>query len=197
MTINSTRRSLLKAAPFAALALAIPNIAPAATYFFSDRTEWDRALAQFRAVEREHDELYRVHEQAEEAAHALVPERPDQFIDEYRLGIGMDRQQIGMRLYMYQGMNKQELDIPRITEEFDAFQQRVLAARRRCSTEETWAACQDYQPAFQQARDALMAVASPDTKALLIKIEIAAMSLDCDHAEAMRVDAQRLLGIEA
>ena len=57
-----------------------------------------------------------------------------------------------------------------------------------------WAKAQAYNPTFDAARDKMMETPAPHLAALLVKIEVTAISLDDEHAELTADDARRLLG---
>jgi hypothetical protein len=65
-----------------------------------------------------------------------------------------------------------------------------------CSPDEDacYKAMRDHIPAFNAARDALMAVPAPHTDALLVKMHIAVVSRSEEHSSSCRDDAHRLLG---
>lgn len=193
---NLSRRTALAAiaggTAIAAVPLAAANLAPIGA------ARWDAALAAFREVERQHKVLWDRWEAACDAAADCTPERVARYFDDYRLGIGMSRNDVEYWLRLYNtGRTDRRIDVGSTADEFMTYQQKFLDAHERYQTDRLYNEAQAQNPAYQEARDALMAVPAPTIAALLVKIEIAAVSLDDDHADSMLADARRLLGREA
>ncbi len=83
----------------------------------------------------------------------------------------------------------------RIADEFMAYKARSAEAKRLYRCKELAEQRSAYLPRYVEARDALIAVAAPDNGGLLTKLEIAAESLDDEHAESALADARRLLSV--
>lgn len=203
-----SRRSLMNmmtaVAAVPTVALATPVIADPT----ADRTEWESAYANYRVVEARHNALGDAWEAAQEAADNATPDRVDRYFDEFNLGIGMSRRRVmpaithaivrrdypeGHLLFREESAAVVD-DAERLTDEFMGYQQKITDARERYQTEQRWDEMRAHQPKFEAARNAFMAVPAPDTDALLTKMEIAAVSLDDDHADSCLADAKRLLG---
>lgn len=202
MNPNSTRRALLKAAPIAAATLAIPASAAACSFDPRSQTTstdtWDQALAAYRKIEARYDELCDDCEAADNAVHEVIPERVDRYFYDYKLGIGMTREAVLFWLAHYNlgASSSAKIDAGRTADEFMGYQQNILDARKRFRTEELDEARRAYFPTYTEARDALMKVPAPTAAALLVKMEIAAVSRDDAHAESTLADARRLIGGE-
>lgn len=136
------------------------------------------------------------HDAADEAAEAALP-RVDGFFDEYRLGMSMKRDAVEFHLQLYNTRErvagKPQIDIAATAEEFERYRREHEAIARRFRVKELDQRCQQCLPTYRSARDALMAVPAPDQAALLIKMEIATVPLDEEHAESALADARRLL----
>ncbi|TMJ19544.1 MAG: hypothetical protein E6G92_07145 [Alphaproteobacteria bacterium] len=159
-----------------------------------DRRDWDQALATFREVESDHDRLWGRSERADEAAEANRPARIARYFEDYRLGIGMKRQDVESRLRAYNtGRSEGRIDVARTADEFDAYQRQILEVNERFQTDRLFNEASAHNPIYKAACDALMSAPAPHTAALLIKLEIAAISLDDEHMESAVADARRLL----
>ena len=86
-----------------------------------------------------------------------------------------------------------QIDAKQTADEFEAYRTRSADLRKAFRVEEYWNDSTAYRPTYFEARDRLMEVPAPDAAALLVKIEIAAVLLDDEHAETMLTDARRLL----
>lgn len=159
----------------------------------NEQLAWNEALARFRTVDAVHDELARRWEDACNEADEATPDRIDRYFDTFKLGIGMKRDDVEFWLRQYVARTGDVIDIAGTADDFDQYQQLILAARERFEVERLWRELRAHQPDFDRARDDLMAVPAPDHEALLIKLQITAMSLDEDHAESTLADAKRLL----
>jgi hypothetical protein len=194
-TNTATRRGVLVAlAGTAAFAGTFGTAIAAPAEAATTSPEWERELAAFRKVEAAHDEIWSRWERAEELLSAAGPERIDRYFDDYKLGIGMKREAVVYRLKVYAASIGEDMDIEGTADAFMTYQSECTAQREKFRTDAFFAAGKAHQPTFNRARDALMEIPAPNTAALLVKIEIAAASLDDDHAEAMLADARRLLG---
>lgn len=120
--------------------------------------------------------------------------RVDRFFDEYKLGVGMKQETVLFWLAHYDLQHPGRIDQKREADEFMAYQQRVIEARKRFRTKEYDRAREAYYQTFDEARDNLMATAAPTRQALLVKMEVAALALGDEYLESTLADAQRLLG---
>lgn len=201
MTTDSTitsRRAILAGALIAAPAVAALATSTRGFPLAVNTAAWDQTLAAFRKVEMTHDALWDSWERADEAVGDNTPDRVDRYFDDYRLGIGMKRDAVEYWLNAYNvGRGEGRIDVARTADEFDAYQRQTLDARERFQTDRRYKEASGHNPVYQAARDALMEVPAPTIAALLIKIEIAAVSLDDDHGQSTLSDARRLLSGEA
>jgi hypothetical protein len=173
----------------------------------SDRGRWDAALAHYRRIDAEYDRICDAADAAGEAVAAAHP-REDRFFDEYDLGMGMSRDR-AVHSASYSIFRRELRDRPlpdaaaaraeaqRVADEFMAYQAEHQRLQRLHHLPELEKQVKAYRPRYWGARDALMRVPAPDTDALLVKMEIAAMSLDDEHAESALADAKRLLARRA
>ncbi|WP_126173465.1 hypothetical protein [Altericroceibacterium xinjiangense] len=192
------RRTFMAASPavIGLVGTAAPTAARAFDSSFgpADTTAWDRALATYRRAEARYEQLCDECAAADQAVAHATPARVDRYFEEYGLGIGMTRAQIAFYLAHYNLRAKVKIDQNATLEEFEAYQNQTLAARKRFRTFEFDAARRAYYPTYVQAQNDLMKVPAPTNAALLMKVEIATTSQDEDHAESMLADARRLLG---
>lgn len=196
-TNNPTRRETLVGialcgataaiAPATALALPAPNI---------DRNAWNVALAEYRQANAAFDEAIARHEQAEELAGAACP-REGIYFDEYNLGMGTSRERVISALGWYQVSSGKPINAGQIADDFMAYQARHEATNKRFGVKALDADANAQKPRYFAAREALMAVPAPDTDALLMKFQIATISLDDEFLESALADANRLLGKDA
>ncbi len=158
-----------------------------------DRDAWDNVLANYRDAAAVHKEVWDRFEAAEEAVDACTPERVDRYFEDYGLGIGMKRDDIEFWLRRYVTRTCEKLDVQAVADEFDAYQAETIAARERFQTDNLYQEGKAINPLFSAARDQLMRCPAPDQSSLLLKIEVASISLDDEHASHMLADARRLL----
>ncbi len=182
-----------------------------------DRSVWDKEFARFQRVKAEYDRLCDAETAADDAAGEAVP-REARFFEQYGLYMGNDRKaavraithacyrrDLGQRGYpLYPQREREAFDAKmaeinaeaeRVADEFITFKARTEEAKRRYRCKELAEQRSSYLPRYVEARDALIAVPAPDNAALLTKMEIAAESLDDEHAESALLDARRLLNI--
>ena len=204
--VGLSRRSAMQlissAAAVPALAYATPLTAHATQ---TDRLEWHNAYARFKAVNAEYDQRIAAEEAAIELVHRDCP-REAKFFDEYKLGIGMKRDDaewharyavVSRKRYGGTTLSKRQADAvraeaDRIVDEFMAYQARYEEAEKRHNVDALKRECEDYRDTYNNARDELMAIPAPDTEALLIKMEM--MSWSSKYEEGTLEDARRLLG---
>lgn len=193
--LTTTRRAVLTAAlalPAAGIVASIPTAAATSV----DTAAWDRALAAYRSAEAIFRTAHDAFHEAEEQASAFVPPRPDKLIDEYGLFFSMKRDRIEQTLRYHLPNDDQVAERTRIADQFESHERQSKDAARRFDTQGLWRQAKLTDPAFHATRDALMQVPAPTLAALLIKIEIAGISLDEEHGDAMVADARRLLSRE-
>lgn len=190
-SISINRRKLLTAAAIAPAIAAVPAMAVAASR--GDTSQWNAAYAAFRRTERRYDELCKHEDDANNAVADAQP-RVDRYFDEYGLNTAMAREQIESHLRFHAVATGKSIDVDKETEAFAAYLAEGKALKARYRVDELGKARKAYYPTFLAARDALMRVPAPTTATLLAKMEIAAISLDDEHAEATLADARRLLG---
>jgi hypothetical protein len=186
------RREALTGMALASAAITLPAAAIAKASTGPSRRAWDKAVAEFRHVDSTFNALIDRSDAAQEAAGEAHP-RVDRYFDEYRLGMGMSRDRVVYWLHHYALDAKSNIDVQATADEFMAYQDEARKVSERFSVKRLDEACEAYRPTYFQARDALMAVDAPDSAALLVKIQLAAQSLDGDHAESTLADARRLL----
>lgn len=158
--------------------------------------DFDSALADYQRAHSEFDRLWALHSAAAEAWFCECP-RQDEYFDEHKLGIGMSRERVIQRLQInaiIKGADPEDPAIATIADAFMAYQNRNADAKDRLGVDRLEDKASDYGEAeFFPARERLMATPAPDTAALLLKLEIAAVSTDGDHIESVLADARRLL----
>ena len=158
---------------------------------------WEEALAHYDRVRSVHSALWGLSDAAQEAVEATTPDRIDHYFDVYGLGIGLSKPRIEEALKHYVWRTGNQLDVAKVASDFDAYQTLFIAARERFETDRLYRQASDHNATFSAVRDRLMAIPAPDTAALLLKIETAAVSLDEEHADSVLADARRLLASEA
>jgi hypothetical protein len=158
-----------------------------------DRTAWDRVFASYQRARARFDALCARWEAEDEARGEALPERVDRYFDDYRLGMGMNRETVLFWLRIYASNPAHSLDVEATADEFMEYQRLNAEISSRFRVDELYQEMSDYLPAFNEARNAMMEVPAPDKAALLVKIENASISLCEDHAEATLADARRLL----
>ena len=123
--------------------------------------------------------------------------RPGRYFDDYNLNMSMERGHVDGALTIYNTRQRinggVQIDVKQVADEFEAYRRRNADLRKQFRVDEYWDQAKSYRPTYYEARDRLMEIPAPDVTALLAKIEIAAVSLDDGHAEAMLADARRLL----
>lgn len=161
------------------------------------RAAWDRAFAHWVPVETRFNALHDRFNAAEEAWGEAGDPRVGRYFDEYHLNMLMERGHIEGALAMHNTRQRvtggDQIDVKQTADEFEAYRTRSTDLRKHFRVDEYWDHATVYRPTYYEARDRIMAVPAPDIPALLVKIEIAAVSLDNEHAESMLVDARRLL----
>ena len=193
-----TRRQMLAGMAIAGATASTPfigaSIAKSAT---ADTLAWDAALPRWKAVEQTYDAICDRHDAVEEAYGDASP-RIDRYFDDYGLNTSMERGHVEGALTIYNTRMRlngaAKVDVAKVADEFDAYQKRDADLRKHYRVDEYWDAVTAYRPTFFRARDRIMEVPAPHVAALLVKIEIASISLDNNHADAMLADARRLLG---
>lgn len=191
------RREMLTGIAVAGAAAATPfigaSVAKAAT---ADTRAWDMVYPEWEAVRQKFDALVNRFDAAEEAYGDASP-RVDRYFNDYGFNMGMERGHMEGALAMYNTRmrvaGRPKVNVQQVADEFDAYRRRDADRRKHFRVNEYWDAVTAYRPTFFEARDRIMDVPAPTIAALLIKIEIAAISLDDDHAGAMLADARRLL----
>ena len=178
----------------AAVAMSAPAIARGLP---TSRSAWDKAFANWSAVQGKYDALCDRFDTAEEAYGDASGPRPGRYFDDYNLNMSMERGHVEGALAIYNTRQRitggVQIDVKQVADEFEAYRRRNTDLRKHFCVDEHWEQAKAYQPTYYEARDRIMMVAAPDVAALLVKIEIAAVSLDDEHAEAMLADARRLL----
>ena len=96
-------------------------------------------------------------------------------------------------LARYVTRTSKRTDIQKTADEFAVYQRRSAEISRSFQIEALWADVKVGLPIYVEAREGLMNVPAPHQAALLVKIEVAAESLDNRHAEIVLADARRLL----
>jgi len=177
----------------ATVALSAPTIAKTLP---ASRAAWDSAFAHWSIVQAKYDAVCDRFSAAEEAWGDAQP-RIDRYFDVYGLNTRMERGHVEGALQMYNTRQRvgggTQIDIQQVADEFGAYLKRSADLRRHLRVEEYWDRSEAYRPTYFEARDRLMNIPAPDLAALLVKIEIAAVSLDDEHADSMLTDARRLL----
>ena len=115
--------------------------------------------------------------------------------DGIKLLLGYRRGVPQLRIYNTRARlgGRAQIDATKIADEFAANLKRSADLKKHFRVDEHWDRMKAYQPAFDEARDTIMKIPAPHVAALLIKIEIAAISLDHKHADLVLADARRLL----
>ena len=198
--ILSRRQALAGLSIIGAAAAAPAMGATALRTAISDTRDWDAAFAQWSSVHGRYDALCDRFNAAEEA-HGEAHPRVDRYFDDYRLNTVMERGHVEGSLSMYNNRQRltggAQIDVQQVADEFFAYLKRNADSREHFRLEESWGRVQANRPAYFEARECIMGVPAPHLAALLVKIEISAISLDEGHAEAVLADARRLLGEEA
>ena len=188
------RREVLTGMALASAAAAVPAVAMAETR--PDSRAWDREFTHWCTIEGKFDELCDRFNAAEEAWGGSDP-RVDHYFEEYNLNTSMKRGHVEGTLAMYNTRMRltsgTQIDVQRVADEFEAYLQRSARLRDQFRVGEYWGQVEEYRPTYFEARDRIMQVPAPHVAALLVKIEIAAISLDEEHAEVMLAAARRLL----
>ena len=199
--ITLSRRQALAGLSIIGAAVAAPAMgATLARPAIGDTREWDPAFAQWSAAKAQFDALCDRFNLADEALGDASP-RVDRYFDEYRLNTLMERGHVEGALGMYNTRQRltggAKIDVQTVADEFVAYLRRGAELRKRFRVDEYWSEVQAYRPTYFEARDRIMGVPAPHVAALLVKIEISAISLDEEHANAVLADARRLVGREA
>ena len=157
---------------------------------------WDRAFGHWRAIQQKYDGLCDRFNAAEEAW-GDASSRIDRFFEQYQLNTSMKRGYVEAQLKLYNTRARltggAKIDVQKVADEFDAYRKRSADLRAQFRVDEYWDQSAQYRPTYFEARDRIMQIPAPHVAALLVKIEIAAISLDNEHADLMLADAQRLL----
>ena len=193
-----SRRQALAGLSMAGAVAATPAMAATATRSaLGDSSAWDQASAAWRLVDQKFDALGDRFDAAEEAWGDADGPRVDRYFEEYRLDTSMTRDQAESALKMFNTRarlsGRAQIDATKIADEFAASLKRSADLKKHFRVDEHWDRMKAYQTTFDEVRDAIMKIPAPHVAALLIKIEIAAISLDDEHAESVLADARRLL----
>ena len=190
------RREMLTGMAVAGAAVAMPTPTVAKSLPTS-RSAWDKAFANWSAVQGKYDALCDRFDTAEEAYGDASGPRPGRYFDDYNLNMSMERGHVEGALAIYNTRQRitggVQIDVKQVADEFGAYRRRNADLRKHFRVDEHWEQAKAYQPTYYEARDRIMMVAAPDVAALLVKIEVAAVSLDDEHADSMLADARRLL----
>lgn len=185
--MKMTRRTALGAAMAATVVASAPVCALALS---PERSAWNAALTNFRAVSAAYDAAIERHAAAENAAALLRPSGDKFFMrDGYNLGMGMTRERVVDRL----SWTCPEADAEAVADDFMAYQERCGQASLACGEPQADAAVNALLEPYGAAREALMAVPAPDMAALIVKLEIAAHWTDDEFTAAALADARRLV----
>ena len=178
----------------ATVALSAPTIAKTLPV---SRTAWDKAFAHWSPIKARFDALCDQFNAAEEAWGEADGPRVDRYFDRYNLHILMERGHIEGALAMYNTGQRvtggDQIDVKQTADEFEAYRTRSTDLRKHFRVDEYWDRSTAYRSTYFEARDRIMDILAPDVAALLVKIEIAAVSLDDEHAGSVLADARRLL----